>query len=172
MFLFLQEWPKELNKNILRGDVACYRERAKSFRGNRIAQHKAAQTISDRICRYLPKSDVVLKLGVNSQKKLSTAARLWALFFATAFSRNRAGCTVITWANPRVSVNDQVQQNVLFARWKGKRANQSKAKDLVFSGIAQGLQVVPILQHRSHVVVMQASLPQHVHAQLPCCRVL
>jgi len=59
---------------------------------------------------------VVLKLGVNSQKKLSTAARLWALFFATAFSRNRAGCTVITWANPRVSVSDRMHQNVIVAR--------------------------------------------------------
>lgn len=73
------------------------------FRDNKFAQRKAVQTISDRICRYLTKSDVALKLGVNSQKKLSTAARLWALFFARAFSRNRAGCTVITWANPRIS---------------------------------------------------------------------
>jgi hypothetical protein len=55
------------------------------------------------MCRYLPKSDVVLKLGVNSQKKLSTVARFWALLLATAFSRNRAGCTVITWASTRVS---------------------------------------------------------------------
>jgi hypothetical protein len=57
-------------------------------------------TISDRIWLYLPKSDVALKFGVNSLKKLSTAARLGALFFATAFSKNRAGCTVITWASP------------------------------------------------------------------------
>ena len=73
--------------------------------GARRLYNTAAQTISDRMCRYLPKSDVVLKLGVNSQKKLSTAARFWALLLATAFSRNRAGCTVITWASPRVSSN-------------------------------------------------------------------
>lgn len=36
--------------------------------------------------RYIP----------QKQLRLSTAARFWALFFAMAFSRKRAGCTVTT----------------------------------------------------------------------------